>query len=65
MELTDEMIDDIRRGACEVEYGSVTIKIESKGNEPTLDIITKARRRYRKQEPIEGGDKSTHKMGLT
>jgi len=46
MELTDAMINEIRRGARQAEYGKVTIEIESRGNEPSLDIVVTARRRF-------------------
>ena len=49
MELTEEMLEEIRRGARQVEFGKVTIEIENRGNEPSLDIVTTARRRFQKQ----------------
>jgi hypothetical protein len=51
MELTDEMIEEIRRGARQVDFGKVTIEIENRGNEPSLDIVTTARRRFQKPAP--------------
>ena len=58
MELTDEMIDEIRRSAQQVEYGKVTIEIENRANEPSLDIITTARRRFQKSQPAIGGQET-------
>jgi len=48
MELTDAMIEEIRQGARQVEYGKVVIEIETRGNEPSLDIVSTARRRFQK-----------------
>jgi hypothetical protein len=58
MELTDAMIEEIRKGARLVEYGKVTIEIETRGNEPSLDIVTTARRRFQKAMPENGVTKA-------
>jgi hypothetical protein len=50
MELTDETIGEIRQA----EYGKVTIEIENRGNEPSLDIVITARRRFQKSVPTPG-----------
>ena len=59
MELTDEMIEEIRQGARQVEYGKVVIEIESRGNEPSLDIVVTARRRFQKPGPMPGKGETT------
>jgi hypothetical protein len=51
MELTDAMIDEIRQAARLAEYRKVTVEIEMKGNEPSLDIVTTSRRRFQKAMP--------------
>lgn len=58
MELTDEMIEEIRRGARQVNFGKVTIEIENRGNEPSIDIVTTARRRFQKTLPTTGADET-------
>jgi len=52
MELTDEMIEEIRHGARQLGYGKVVIEIETRGNEPSLDIVTTSRRRFQKAMPL-------------
>jgi hypothetical protein len=54
MELTEEMIEEIRQAGRLVEFGKVIIEIDTKGNEPSLDIITTARRRFQKSMPTPG-----------
>jgi hypothetical protein len=54
MVLTEAMLEEIKEGAGKVEYGKVTIEIESRGNEPCLDIVVTARRRFQKSQPAPG-----------
>jgi hypothetical protein len=61
MELTDAMIEEIRRGARLVEYGKVTIEIETRGNEQCLDIVTTARHRFQKAMPLTEGAAASRK----
>jgi hypothetical protein len=64
MELTDEMIEEIRRGARQVEYGKVVIDIETRGNEQSVDIVVTARRRFQKAMPGKGGITLRRMAGL-
>jgi hypothetical protein len=51
MELTEEMIVEIRKAARQADYGKVLIEIENRGNEPSLDIVVTARKRFQKAQP--------------
>jgi predicted GNAT family N-acyltransferase len=52
MVLTEAMIEEIKKGAMQVEYGKVVIEIEARGNESSVDIVTTARRRFEKGQPM-------------
>ena len=51
MELTDSMIEEIRRGARKVEYGKVVIELEGRGNESSVDVVVTTRRQYENITP--------------
>jgi hypothetical protein len=52
MELTDEMLEEIRRNAKQVEYGKVVIEIDSRGSESPVDIVSTITARSRFQRGV-------------
>ena len=63
MELTDAMIEEIRRGFREVEYGKVIIEVEGRGPGQSVDISVTSRRRYAQPQPTDGNTDTTQSAG--
>jgi hypothetical protein len=55
MEITDAMIEEIRRGARQAEYGKVLIEIEMRGPDSNVDVVVTTRKRFQNEQIMTTG----------